>query len=194
MLRHPKLHPPSACVGEIRGLFLDDHVHMALLVDEGRLIAAVERADLPHAIDDEIPARLIGRLSGRTISPRATLDEAFTAMRDAGRRRLAAVDSEGAVVGLLCLRANGLGYCSDRDVECRSLGDATPPQRSTSTMHPEADPSTGFGATPATVPRGAAGPGGPAGLQSRSGRVTHGFVGSTPTPLRRNDAGGCRYG
>src|SRR3954453_21680138 len=32
--------------------------------------------------------------------------------------------------------------------------------------------------------RGAAGAGAPAGLQSRSGRVTHGWVGSTPTPLR----------
>lgn len=120
MLTHPKLHPLSACVGEIRDLFLDDHVHMALLVDEGRLITAIERADLPEAIDDEVPARLTGQISGRTISPQATLPEAFAAMRDAGRRRLAAVDRNGIAVGLLCLKANGLGFCSDDDVERRS--------------------------------------------------------------------------
>ncbi len=32
------------------------------------------------------------------------------------------------------------------------------------------------------------GPGGPAGLQNRSGRVTHGLGGSTPSPLRQQIA------
>src|SRR6187455_1800879 len=32
------------------------------------------------------------------------------------------------------------------------------------------------------------GPGGPAGLQNRCGRVTHGSVGSTPAPLRSAEA------
>ena len=37
---------------------------------------------------------------------------------------------------------------------------------------------------PATLGGGAAGPGGPAGLQNRSAVVTRRWVGSTPTPLR----------
>src|SRR5262249_5426746 len=41
------------------------------------------------------------------------------------------------------------------------------------------------GAARGSLRGGAAGPGGPAGLQSRPGRAAHGYVGSTPTPLRK---------
>lgn len=120
MLTKPKLHPGSTSVGELRRLFLDDHVHMALLVHEGRLVTAIERRDLSPAVSDETPARLLGRTSGRTISPDVPLGDVLAAMRQADRRRLAVVGADGMVVGMLGLKANGRGFCSDRDVERRA--------------------------------------------------------------------------
>jgi CBS domain-containing protein len=57
---------------------------------------------------------------GRTISPDATLPEAFTAMTHSGRRRLAVTSNDSTLLGLLCLKAGGLGFCSDADVANRS--------------------------------------------------------------------------
>jgi len=40
-------------------------------------------------------------------------------MQRTGRRRLAVVDGEGRLVGLLCLKASGSGFCSNEDVASR---------------------------------------------------------------------------
>jgi hypothetical protein len=47
------LHGPMTTVGELRRFFADDHVHMAVLVDAGRLIAAVEPQDLDDDLGDD---------------------------------------------------------------------------------------------------------------------------------------------
>ena len=64
MLANPKVQPGSASVGEIRGLFRDDHVQIALLVDERRLIATIERRGPLAATGDETPALSVGQTSG----------------------------------------------------------------------------------------------------------------------------------
>lgn len=119
MIRAPKTLPPTATVGEVRRFFEDDHVHAALVVDGGRLLAVIERADLAGPIPAERPAAGIGHLEGRTVEPDAALLPVWDRMRDEGRRRLAVVDGRNMCLGLLCLKRSGRGFCSDTDVEDR---------------------------------------------------------------------------
>lgn len=125
ILGEPTVHDASVSIADIRELFLDDHMHMALLVEAGRLVAIVERQDLMSFYPDEMPARSIGVLSGRTIGPDASLSEAADAMQRVARRRLAVIDDHGALLGLLCLKARGAGFCSDQDVRNRREGSST---------------------------------------------------------------------
>jgi hypothetical protein len=37
-----------------------------------------------------------------------------------GQRRRAVVDDEGRLLGLLCLKASGRGFCADADVAARA--------------------------------------------------------------------------
>lgn len=121
VVTYPTVHPADTTVGEIRAFFDDDHKHMALLVDGGRLIAAVERADLSPELCDDLPARAVGTLRGRTLPPGASAESTYAAMHAANRRRLAVADEHGALVGLLCLKTSGDGFCSDTDVASRRL-------------------------------------------------------------------------
>jgi CBS domain-containing protein len=120
MLRIPKVHPPSATVADMHALFADDHVHAALVVDGERLVAVIERADLVGAQFVDQTAAGLGCLADRTVSPSAGLPQAYRQLRDGGRRRLAVVDSRGRLVGLLCLKQRGIGFCSDADVASRA--------------------------------------------------------------------------
>ncbi len=119
MVTRPQVHGPAATVDELRAFFRDEHVHMALVADGGRLVGTVERADLVEALDGETPAASIAALDGRTIRPEAGLPEALDAMTRHGRRRLAVTRDDATLLGLLCLKASGLGFCSDGDVESR---------------------------------------------------------------------------
>jgi len=118
MLRQPAVHEPRTTVGELRAYFKDEHVHMALLVENGKLVGAVERADLAAADRRDAHAAEVATLDGRTTAPDVQLTEALAEMRRAGRRRLAVTDG-GALLGLLCLKASGDGFCSDADVRSR---------------------------------------------------------------------------
>jgi predicted transcriptional regulator len=119
LLSLPTLHDRRATVGEIRRFLLDDHVHMALVVEQAQLLAAIESEDLDAGLPDETPACSIGSLDGRTICRDARLSEALELMHRRGRRRLAVTTEQGDVVGLLCRKASGLGFCSDEDVRRR---------------------------------------------------------------------------
>jgi len=130
MIRHPKTCPPSTTVGEARTLLLDDHVHALLVVADGRLLAVVERTDLAAARADA-PVLPVGRLRGRTLGPDADLGTTWQWMLARRRRRLAVVDGSGALLGLLCLKRSGQGFCSDAGVLARARErahlSATPP-------------------------------------------------------------------
>ena len=125
VLTRPDLHGPSTTVAELRTYFLDDHVHMALIVDAGRLVATVEREDLDSDLPDGTPARIVGSLEGRTVDPNASLSETVELMKRTGRRRLAVVDAQSLLLGLLCLKADGHGFCSDDGVESRKRADGS---------------------------------------------------------------------
>jgi CBS domain-containing protein len=125
MVTQPALQRPSTTVGELRAFFHDDHVHIALLVDGDRLICVVERADLTPALGAEAPAGAVGTLEGRTVRPDSDLSRTHVAMKRAGRRRLAVVSDDSRLLGLLCLKASGRGFCSDADVAARQSSQAT---------------------------------------------------------------------
>jgi CBS domain-containing protein len=121
MVTCPTVHGPSATVAQLRAFFNDPHVHAALLVDADKLIGVIERADLGAGLSDDAPARTIARLEGRTTHPTQSIPGLLHAMTRTGRRRLAVVSDDGALLGLLCLKASGQGFCSDTDVRSRTL-------------------------------------------------------------------------
>jgi signal-transduction protein with cAMP-binding, CBS, and nucleotidyltransferase domain len=135
MVTVPVTHDRDATIGEVRRLLSDEHVHIALVVDGRRLLTAIERTELNHELRDDRPARGIGFLDGRTVPPDAPLREVMESMRGVERRRLAVTSEDGELLGLLCLKATGLGFCSDADVESR--------KRERENTNPPAQPAPG---------------------------------------------------
>jgi CBS-domain-containing membrane protein len=119
MLPHPAVCPVETSVAQARALFADDHVHALLIVASRALLAVVERRDLADAPATE-PARRYGRLHGRVVGPHDDLLATWRAMLAEGRRRLAVVDPQGMLLGLLCLKSSGRGFCSPADVDARA--------------------------------------------------------------------------
>lgn len=115
MLRYPKLCHAGTTAGELRELFGDDHIHAALIVDDGRLLAVVDRGDLAGAPDIQ-PARELACLEGRTIGPETELEPIRQAMVRASLRRLAVIDRDTTLLGMLCLKRRGDDFCSDTGV------------------------------------------------------------------------------
>jgi CBS-domain-containing membrane protein len=121
MVTGPKTFGPGVGLAEIRSFFADDHVHLALIVArDGRLVTTIERADLAPATSGFTSAAELGTLIGRTVGPADPLAAATAALLREGRRRLAVVDDTGCLLGLLCLKKNGTGYCSDEGIRDRA--------------------------------------------------------------------------
>lgn len=121
MLRCPKTLPPECTVDQVRSLFGDDHVHMALIVDaRGNLLTTLEPSDIPADARGAAKAAVFGMVRHRTIDPKLPADVATAVLQAAGRRRLAVVDGRGKLLGLLCLKRTGLGFCSDAGVASRA--------------------------------------------------------------------------
>ncbi|MBT2514698.1 CBS domain-containing protein [Arthrobacter sp. ISL-30] len=90
MVTVPKTLGPLATVDQVRLLFRDDHVHMALIVDiDGRLITTIDRSDIPSAVDGTVRARVFGALAGRTTHPDCLLTAVTFILKSTERRRLA---------------------------------------------------------------------------------------------------------
>ena len=122
MVTCPKQHRPDSEAEEIRALFEDEHVHMALIVAaDGRLITTIERSDLAAAASSSASVGELGTLVGRTVGPLDILDAVTAALLRERRRRLAVVDDSGRLLGLLCLKRDGTGYCSDESVRERQM-------------------------------------------------------------------------
>lgn len=119
MIHAPQTCGPWTTVDEAAGMFDQDHVHALLVVEDDRLLAVVERADLAAAPPGSL-ARSFGRLDDRVIEPGADLGAAQLVLARSGRRRLAVVDEGGRLLGLLCLKRTGRGFCSDADVQARA--------------------------------------------------------------------------
>jgi CBS-domain-containing membrane protein len=121
MVTCAKTHGPGSGLETIRAFFEDQHVHIALIVAaDGRLVTTIERPDLPAAISSSALAVRLGKLIGRTARPTDPLGVATATLLREGRRRLAVVDDSGRFLGLLCLKRDGTGYCSDEGIRERA--------------------------------------------------------------------------
>jgi CBS domain-containing protein len=120
MIPAPKISGSEATVRDMKALFENDKVHAVLIVDSGVLLAVVERSDLDQSTSDGASALSVGRLSGRVVAGDHSLQAAHRWMTGSGRRRLAVVDEDGRLVGLLCLKRDGRGFCSSADLQSRA--------------------------------------------------------------------------
>ncbi len=121
MVTYPKTHGPGSGLAEIRAFLEDDHVHMALIVAAGgRLVTTIERPDLAATTSSSVAVAKLGTLIGRTAGPADPLGAATATLLREGRRRLAVVDDFGRLLGLLCLKRDGTGYCSDEGIRGRA--------------------------------------------------------------------------
>ena len=125
MLRRPKSWPTSLTVGDAREVLGDDHLHAILVVDGAVLRGVIVEGDVPDDVEDDQHALVHARLDGRTVRVGATLDEARELLEQSRSRRLAVVDDAGLLVGLLCLKRHGRGFCSDAGVEARRASRAS---------------------------------------------------------------------
>ena len=123
MLTRCTTHPAGATIGDARAFFADDHKHLMLLVSDGRLLGTVVRSDLTTAGaagTDDRPALQVAVLHGRTVGPDDDVDQVRSDLLTQDMRRIAVVDEEGRLLGLLCLKKHRRGFCSDDDVTARA--------------------------------------------------------------------------
>ena len=133
MVMYPKTHSPDCGLEAIRAFFTDDHVHMALIVAaDGRLVTTIERPDLAAVTSNSAPIAELGTVARRTARPADPLEAATAKLVREGRRRLAVIDESGRLIGLLCLKRDGTGYCSDQGIRERAQRGALP-----RSQHPE---------------------------------------------------------
>ena len=126
MIRSPKSLPADASVADVRAALDDDHVVMVLLTEGLILRGTLLREDLPPGTPDGTPALSLSRLSGRTVAPGEPLIAVHRRLLEDGRRRLAVVDADGKLLGLVCLKRRHTGFCSDAGVAARAAGRARP--------------------------------------------------------------------
>ena len=126
MITIPKTLEVGASVADARLALADEHVHMLLLTGNGVLHGALVREDLTADLDPRSSALALATLDGRTSSPDRPLAEAAAMMDRSGARRLAVIDREGNLLGLLCLNRTRQRYCTETDVVARNGGRAGP--------------------------------------------------------------------
>lgn len=117
MLRHPSVHPAELTVGEARSLFATSaKLRVLLIVADGRLVSTVVREDISASADPASRVADAGTLAGRCVAADASLEATFDTMVRDGRRRLAVVEPDGRLLGLLCLKQSHSGFCTDEGV------------------------------------------------------------------------------
>jgi CBS domain protein len=119
MLRHPKTLSARASITQARAVLSNDHVHLVLLTEGRRLAGTLARTDLPPP-GTLGPALAWSTLADRTVSPDTPTTVVHGLLIDQGIRRVAVVDADGSLLGLMCLKQRRTGFCSDADVAARS--------------------------------------------------------------------------
>jgi hypothetical protein len=119
MLRHPKTLPARASIAQARAALNNDHVHLVLLTEGRKLVGTLTRTDLPPP-GTLGPALAWSMLVDRTVSPDTPTTVVHDLLIDQGIRRVAVVDADGSLLGLMCLKQRRTGFCSDADVAARS--------------------------------------------------------------------------
>lgn len=122
MLREPKTISSEISVSEALSALADEHVHMLLLIDGAYLVGTLVRADLPlsRSVSDERALRY-ATVQGRVVEAGATAQDVSVRMKVSGLRRLAVTDADGRLLGLVCLKRHGRGFCSCEDVASRIM-------------------------------------------------------------------------
>ncbi len=124
MLRHPKVLDAQATVDQARAALTDDHVHMVLLTEGSTLVGTLVRTDLPHPIQRSDqgsgPALPWSTLRDRTVPSATSADTVNKLLIERGLRRLAVIDHDGTLLGLMCLKRSRTGFCSDEDGASRA--------------------------------------------------------------------------
>lgn len=126
MVTAPKTLPADASVAQVWATFSDDHVHMVLLVGDGVLHTTVRRGDLGADAPPGASARSYGTLAGRTVAPHESAETVRLRLVGSGQRRLAVVGAGHELLGLVCLKRDGTGFCSDEGVAARARERAVP--------------------------------------------------------------------
>lgn len=123
MLRAPIVLAASSTLADARDVLASSHVHIVLLTATGRvgepLLGTLVRDDVPDRGGARDSALTHARLAGRTVHADLVADDVRRSMRASGRRRLAVVGTDGRLVGLLCLKRSGEGFCTDAGVRAR---------------------------------------------------------------------------
>ncbi|MCS3781822.1 CBS domain-containing protein [Tsukamurella ocularis] len=118
MLRRPTVHPADITVGAARTAFATSpKLHLLLLIRDGALVGTLDRDDLTGTTDDAAPALTVASLAERTTAPGVPAARLRSHMITTGVRRLAVVDDDLRLRGLLCLKASRTGFCTDDGVD-----------------------------------------------------------------------------
>lgn len=120
MITIPQISGVGITVADARHALADTHVHMLLLTRDGVLHGTLVREDLRPELDPRRPAVALALLTGRTIGPDRSLDEARRLIDQQMSRRLAVTDRAGMLLGLLCLNRTRQRYCTEADVLARA--------------------------------------------------------------------------
>lgn len=124
MVTHPKSLPADdASIDDVHAALADDHVHMILLTHGETLCGTLTRSDVTDVPGDH-RALVYSVLWGRTVSPDTPVAAVRAFLIQAEQRRLAVVDAELTLLGLVCLKRSGSGFCSDTDVASRAAATA----------------------------------------------------------------------
>lgn len=118
MLQHPTVHPAGLRLAGARAAFEESpKTHLLLLVRGGVLVTTLDRDDLAVDAEPTAAAAAYGLLDGRTVGPDVEVAPLRASMAGSGRRRLAVVDEEMQLLGLLCLKQSLDGFCTDEAVD-----------------------------------------------------------------------------
>ncbi|MDO9457390.1 hypothetical protein [Nocardioides sp.] len=120
MVLRPATHSSTVTVAQAYDALDDPHRHLLLVVRRRLLLGTIERTDLVGSARGPDPALPLSRLGGRTVHQGTPVDVALAEMVAGGRRRLAVTDLRGELLGLLCLKASGTGFCSDEGIAARA--------------------------------------------------------------------------
>jgi CBS domain-containing protein len=111
MYANPKTLPHDATVGDVRQLFENPRVNLALLVHRGACTGTITRADITAGARDEDAAGWFAQ-PPQTIHVTDSLAEAHHQLSQTPNRRLVVIDDRNQLQGLLCHNRAGNGFCN----------------------------------------------------------------------------------
>jgi CBS domain-containing protein len=112
MISRPKTLPLTASVADARRMFENPSVRTALVVDDGRYAGELTRADV-DGLDDAAEVAALASTATGTAAHDDTVAAALERMDAAGTDRLAVVDPDGTLRGLVCLSRSHGQLCTD---------------------------------------------------------------------------------